>query len=174
MPFAAHDLPSCYWMKFLCWTRWSHDQVISWSVLKWLICSFIKSNWWSAVQKNGVGTQLHDSEFHAGFFCPLILLQLSRPFIFLWCYSTAHLCIDNISQLCAINVFYCYTPTSCAKVRNRNLNNNSPWNFNSNICMKSRKTRSVRVPLWKIHWFSLEKIKFIPLSVKHLVNDMLA
>lgn len=49
-------LPSCYWLKFLYWTRWSHDQVISRSVIKWPIRSSVKSNWWSpAVQNKSLG-----------------------------------------------------------------------------------------------------------------------
>ena len=45
-------LTSCHWLKFLCWTRWSHDQVITWSVIKWPVCSSVESNWWSAAVQN--------------------------------------------------------------------------------------------------------------------------
>lgn len=50
MPFAPHNfiyLPATGWDSL-----WSHDQVISWSVIKWPIHSSVKSNWWSPTVQN--------------------------------------------------------------------------------------------------------------------------
>lgn len=151
-------LPSCYWLKFLCWTRWSQDQVISWSVIKRPIRSSVKCNWWSsAVQNKSLGL-VHKCmtlnfilffSFHwyypspQGHFFFSVVLQYN-PSLY-WQHLPA-LCHQYISFL---------HPTSCAKVRNGNLNNNSPYNINSNIFMKSRKIRSLRVPLRKSNDFLL-------------------
>lgn len=54
MPFAPHDfiyLPATGWDS-----SWSHDQVISWSVIKWPICSSVKTiGWFPTVQNKSVG-----------------------------------------------------------------------------------------------------------------------
>lgn len=168
-------LPSCYWLKFLCWTRWSHDQVISWSVIKWPIRSSVKSNWWSpAVQNKSLGLvhKCMTLNFILFFSFHWYYPSPQGHFFFLWYYSTIHLCIDNISQLFAISIFHYYIPTSCAKVRNGNINNNSPCNINSNIFMKSRKIRFVRIPLRKSIGFLLIRENLF-LSLKCLINDIM-
>lgn len=83
----------CYWLKFLQWPRWSHDQMILWSVIKWPVCSSVKSNWWPPEVQNkflGLVHKCMTPNFIWFIFFSFHWHYSSPPghFFFLWYYST--------------------------------------------------------------------------------------
>lgn len=177
MPLASHD---CIYCSATGWNSSSDqgDLMIRWSYDQWLNGLFVLlssltddllrckiSSWGWYIS---AWPQISYDFF---FFLSIDITPALQAISFFYGITAQLSCIDNISNPCAISIFHYYTPTYCVKVRNGNINN-SLCSFNSNIFMKSRKIKSVRVPLRKSIDFLLIRKKSILLSVKCLINDI--
>lgn len=178
MPLASHD---CIYCSATDW-NFSSDQgdlMIRWSYDQWLNGLFVLL---SSLTDDLLRCKISSWGWYISawpqilyyyfFFLPIDITPALQAISFSMVLQHNLSCIDNISNPCAISIFHYYTPTYCVKVRNGN-SNNSPCSFNSNIFMKSRKIKSVRVPLRKSIDFLLIRKKSILLSVKCLINDIM-